>query len=178
MNFSCGEVTKSAPCGHMEEDMRNSRTIVVLAGLALVVAMVPAFAQSTWTGEDVEVHFTAPMAFYAGDKLMPAGGYEVKQGAGDQGNTLLVRGKGKNEAYLPFTAVNSDTPLKATEVTFNKYGDKEYLNSVKLPTGGGGSTTETSWILKIEPSAAEQAAAKATAAASHSVPATSTKKKK
>ena len=158
--------------------MRNSRTIVVLAGLALVVAMIQAFAQSTWTGQDIEVHFTAPMAFYVGDKLMAAGSYEVKQGAGDQGNTLLVRGKGKYEAYVPFTAKNLGTPLKATEVTFNKYGDKEYLNSIKMPTGGGGSDTETSFVLQIEPSAGEQAAAKAATATPHSVPATSTKKKK
>lgn len=157
--------------------MRNSRTMVVLAGLALLVAMVPAFAQSAWVGGDVEVKFTVPMAFYAGDKLMPAGTYEVKQGAGEQANTLLLRGKGKNETFLPFTAINSGKPQKATEVTFNKYGDKEYLNSIKLPTGGGGSVTETSFILKIEPSAGEQAAAKAAAAASHSVAATSTKKK-
>lgn len=157
--------------------MRNSRTMVVLAGLALLVAMVPAFAQSTWTGMDVEVKFTAPMAFYAGDKLLPAGTYEVKQGAGDQGNTLLIKGKGKNEAFVMFTAKNLGTPLKATEVTFNKYGDKEYLNAIKMPTGGGGSTTETSFVLQINPTAAEQAAAKAAAAAPHSVPATSTKKK-
>ena len=157
--------------------MKNSRTMSVLVGLAVFAAVVPAIAQSGWVNGTVEVHFTAPMAFYAGDKLMPAGSYEVKQGSGDQGNTLLVRGKGKNEAYLPFTPVNSGNPLKATEVTFNKYGDKEYLNSIKLPTGGGGSETETSWILKIEPSAGEQAAAKAAAPAPHSVPATSTKKK-
>ena len=158
--------------------MKNLRTMSVLVGLALFVALAPTLAQSAWAGGDVEVHFTAPMPFYAGDKLMPAGSYEVKQGAGVQGNTLLLRGKGKNETYLPFTAVNSGSPLKATEVTFNKYGDKEYLNAVKLPTGGGGSETETSWILKIEPSADEQAAAKAAAPTPHSVPATSTKKKK
>jgi hypothetical protein len=157
--------------------MRNSRTMFVLAGLALLVAMVPAIAQSTWTGMDVEVKFTVPMAFYAGDKLLPAGTYEVKQGAGDQGNTLLIKGKGKNEALVMFTAVNSGKPLKATEVTFHKYGDKDYLGAIKLPTGGGGSTTETSYILQINPTAAEQAAAKAAAAAEHSVPATSTKKK-
>ena len=78
--------------------MRNSRTMVVLAGLALLVAMVPAFAQSGWMGQDVEVKFKVPMAFYAGDKLLPAGEYEVKQTGGEQANTILIRGKGKNEA--------------------------------------------------------------------------------
>lgn len=177
VDFSCGEVTKSAHCGHMEEDMRNSRTMIVLAGLALLVAMVPAFAQSSWIGGDVEVKFTAPMAFYAGDKLLPAGTYEVKQGAGVQGNTLLIRGKGKNETYVSFTGKNLGTPLKATEVTFNKYGDKEFLNAIKMPTGGGGSTTETSFVLQLEPSAMEQAAAKAAGATPHTVAGSSTKKK-
>ncbi len=157
--------------------MRNLRTIAVLAGLAYLVAMVPAFAQSSWVGGDVEVHFTAPMSFYAGEKLLPAGTYEVKQGAGMQGNTLLIRGKGKNEAFVSFTPKNSGTPLKATEVTFNKYGDKDFLHSVKLPTGGGGSDTATSFVLVIEPTATEQAAAKAATASEHGVPATSAKKK-
>ena len=54
------------------------------------------------------------------------------------------------------------------DVTFNKYGDKEYLNSINWP---GGADTQGSWILQINPSAGEQAAAKAAAAAKHTVPA-------
>ena len=74
---------KSARCGQMEEDMRNSRTMIVLAGLVLLVAMVPAFAQTTgFMGYDVQVKFKAPMAFYAGDKLLPAGDYTITQTGG------------------------------------------------------------------------------------------------
>lgn len=148
--------------------MKNLWTIIVLAALVAMVVMMPAAAQNTWTGTSLNVKFTVPMAFYAGDKLMPAGAYEVTQGAGAQANMLLLRGKGKNETYLEFTPIGSPHPLAKMDVTFNKYGDKEYLNSINWP---GGADTQGSWILQINPSAGEQAAAKAAAAAKHTVPA-------
>lgn len=153
--------------------MKKLRMMLVFAGLVALVAAMPVAAQNTWTGVNLDVKFTVPMAFYAGDKPMPAGAYEVTQGAGAQANTLVIRGKGKNEAFLEFTAVGSPAPIAKMEVTFNKYGDKEYLNSIKWP---GGADTQGSWILQINPTAAEQAEAKAAAAAKHSVPATSNKK--
>jgi len=155
--------------------MKNSRTMIVLAVLVAAVVAV-AVAQSGGTGQDIEVKFKVPMAFYAGDKLLPAGEYEAKQTGGEQANTLLIRGKGKNEAVVSITIVNSNKPVKSTEVTFNKYGDKDYLASIITPTGGGGKETETSWVMKVNPTASEQAAAKAAQATNHSVPATATKK--
>ena len=159
--------------------MRNSRTMIVLAGLTLLVAMVPAFAQTTgFMGYDVQVKFTVPMAFYAGDKLLPAGEYTVTQTGGDQANAILIRGKGKNEAIVQVDVVNSSKPAKETEVTFNKYGDKDYINSIITPQAGGGTVTETSFVLKVQPSAGEQAAAKAAQAAAHSVKGTGAATKK
>jgi hypothetical protein len=151
----------------MEEDMKKLGTMIVLAGLVTLVASMPAAAQATWNGSSLNVKFNVPMAFYAGDKPMPAGTYEVTQGAGSQANTLLIRGKGKNEAYVEFTAIGSPKPLAKLDVTFNKYGNKEYLNSINWP---GGADTQGSWILQINPSAGEQAAAKAAAATKHTVP--------
>jgi len=147
--------------------MKKLGTMLVLAGLVTLVASMPAAAQATWNGASLDVKFTAPMAFYAGDKLMPAGTYEVRQGAGSQANTLLIRGKGNNEAYVEFSAIGSPKPLAKMDVTFNRYGDKEYLNSINWP---GGADTQGSWILQINPSAGEQAAAKAAAATKHTVP--------
>jgi hypothetical protein len=152
----------------MEEYMKKLGTMLVLAGVVTLVASMPAAAQATWNGASLNVKFTAPMAFYAGDKLMPAGTYEVTQGAGgSNANMLLIRGKGKNEAYVEFTAIGSPKPLATMDVTFNKYGDKEYLNSINWP---GGADTQGSWILRVNPSAGEQAAAKAAAATKHTVP--------
>ncbi len=148
--------------------MKTFWTLIVLAGLVAVVSVVPAAAQATWNGARLDVKFTTSAPFYAGDKLMPPGNYQIKQGAGVQANTLLVRGKGKNEAYLEFTAHGTPKPVDKMEVTFNRYGGKEYLNSIQWP---GGADTQGSWILTISPSAGEQAAAKAAAAAKHTVPA-------
>jgi len=153
--------------------MKKLGTMLVLAGLVTLVASMPAAAQATWNGASLDVKFTVPMAFYAGDKLMPAGTYEVRQGAGSQANTLLIRGKGKNEAYVEFTAIGSPKPLTKMDVTFNKYGDKEYLNAINWP---GAADTQSSWILQINPSAGEQAAAKSAAATKHTVTGTSNKK--
>lgn len=149
--------------------MKNVRTVLVLVGLMALVAAVPGWAQATFNGNSLNVKFTVPMAFYAGDKLMPAGAYEVTQGGGLQANSLVIRGKGKNEAILEFTPIGSPKPLTKMDVTFNKYGDKEYLNSINWP---GGADTQSSWILQINPSAGEQAAAKAAAASKHTVPGT------
>ena len=149
--------------------MKKIRTLLVLAGLVVLVASISAFAQATWNGSNLLVKFSAHTPFYAGDKLMPAGEYEVRQGAGAQANMLLLTGKGKNETYLEFTPVGSPKPLTKMAVSFNRYGDKEFLSAIEWP---GGDSTQGSWVLKINPSAAEQDAAKATAAVKHSVSAT------
>lgn len=148
--------------------MKKLGTMLVFAGLVTLVASMPAAAQATWNGASLNVKFTAPMAFYVGDKLMPAGAYEVTQGAGgSNANMLLIRGKGKNEAYAEFTPISTPKPQAKMDVTFNKYGDKEYLNSILWP---GDDPTQSSWILQVNPSAGEQAAAKAAAATKHTVP--------
>lgn len=150
--------------------MKNLCMLLVTVGLGAAVAVAPLAAQTVpFVGSSLEVRFTASMPFYVGDKLMPAGTYEIRQQPGAQSNTLLVKGKGKNEAFVEFTPVNSDRQLPKMEVTFNKYGDKEYLNSINYP---GDAENSGSWILKINPGAGEQAAAKTTAAAKHTLPGT------
>lgn len=162
----------------MEEQMKSWRTVSVLVGLTLLVSLV-AFAQANgFMGYDLEVKFKAPTAFYAGDKLLPAGDYEVKQTGGEQANAILISGKGKNQAVVQVDVVNSGKPVKDTEVTFNKYGDKLYINSIVTPQGGGGTVTQTSFVLKVQPSAGEQEAAKAAQAAQHTVKGTGAATKK
>ena len=89
------------------------------------------------------------------------------------GVLLLKADKGKHEVILPYEAQPSPAPVKKIEVTFNKYGNDEYLNSIAF---GSISSTQGSWVLTIKPSAGEQAAAKAAAAAPHKVPAANTPK--
>jgi hypothetical protein len=156
----------------MEEQMKKFWTMLVLAGLVTLVAMIPAAAQITWNGDQLNVAVNIPMAFYAGDTKMPAGGYHIRQGV-DAGVLLVKSDKGKHEVLVPFEAVESPKPVQKIDVTFNKYGGNEYLNSIAF---GSISNTQGSWILKIKPSAGEQAAAKTAAAAAHSVEATNEKK--
>jgi len=152
--------------------MKNFWTVIVLAGLVALVAVMPAAAQNTFNGDQLNVSFKAPMEFYAGDTKMPAGSYHIIQGIGP-GMLVVKADKGKHEAILPFDAIESPKPIQNIDVSFNKYGNDEYLNSVAF---GSISNTQGSWILKIRPSAGEQAAAKAAAAASHKVSGTNTKK--
>ncbi|MGA9566642.1 MAG: hypothetical protein WBS19_14045 [Candidatus Korobacteraceae bacterium] len=146
--------------------MKISRTMIVLAGLVVLVALMPAAAQNTWNGDQLNVAVNIPMAFYAADTKMPAGGYHIRQGV-DAGVLLVKSDKGKHEVLVPYEAIESPKPVKNIDVTFNKYGGKEYLNSIAY---GSISTTQGSWVLKIKPSAGEQAAAKAATATPHTVP--------
>ena len=152
--------------------MKNCWTMIVLIGLVALVSSLPAAAQNTWNGDQLNVSFKAPMAFYAGDTKMPAGSYHITQGVGP-GMLLIKADKGKLEAILPYDAIESPKPIQNIDVSFNKYGNDEYLNTVAF---GSISNTQGSWILKIRPSAGEQAAAKAAAAATHKVSGTNAKK--
>jgi len=152
--------------------MKKLRTILVLTGLVVLVAMVSGVAQNSWNGDQLNVSFKAPMAFYAGDTKMPAGSYHITQSVGP-GTLVLKADKGKHEVILPYDANPSPAPVNKIEVTFNKYGNDDYLNSVAF---GSISSTQGSWIVQIRPSAGEQAAAKSAAAAPHKVPAANTPK--
>jgi hypothetical protein len=156
----------------MEEQMKKIRTVLVLAGLVTLVAMIPAAAQNTWNGDQLNVKFNVPMAFYAGDTKMPAGSYHITQGVG-AGVLLIKADKGKPEAILQYEAIPAEKAVNKIQVTFNKYGNNDYLNSVAF---GSISDTQSSWILQIKPSAGEQAAARAAKAAAHSVDAANEKK--
>ena len=152
--------------------MKNFWTMIVLGGLVALVAVMPAAAQNTFNGDQLNVHFTAPMAFYAGDTKMPAGSYNIIKSV-DPGTLLLKADKGKHEAILQYDAIPAEKAVSKIEVTFNRYGKDDYLNSVAF---GSISDTQDSWILHIKPSAGEQAAAKAATPVAHKVPATNTKK--
>ncbi|MGA3165086.1 MAG: hypothetical protein ABSF14_03105 [Terriglobia bacterium] len=144
--------------------MKNFWTMIILAGLMALVSVMPAAAQDVVTGvKGFDVSFTAPMAFYAADTKLPAGSYHITQGA--RPGVLLVKSdKGKYEAQVPFEAGASRKRVRNIEVSFNKYGNDEFLNSISAE-----DVVHTSWILKIKPSARELAAAKTAAAVPHKV---------
>jgi hypothetical protein len=139
----------------MEEYMKKLRMLLVLVGLVALMASTPAAAQTTYSGPSIEVKFSSKVPFYAGDKLMEPGDYTVRQGA--EADTLLVRGKGKNEAYVQSRTSKIDGITKSDEVTFKKVGDKLYMDTVKLASEPDKPIT---WQFRVRSTAAEADAAK------------------
>lgn len=140
--------------------MKNSRTMFVLAGLVVLVAVTSVMAQvGGSTGSAIEVKFNAKTAFYVGDKLMQPGDYEFRNGGGVDANTCRFEGKGKNQAIAMCHMATVDGVTKQLEVTFTKINDKLYVDTIKFPTEHEGTSTMT---FKIDPSSTE-AAAKAAA---------------
>ena len=145
----------------MEEVMKNLRTMVVLVGLVVLMAMIPVVAQvGGSTGSAIEVKFNAKTAFYVGDKLMQPGEYEFRNGGGLAAETCRFEGKGKNEAVAQCHMATVSGVTKELEVTFSKINGKLYVDTIKFPTEHEGNSTMT---FKIEPSSSEAAAAKAAA---------------
>ncbi|HZD32095.1 MAG TPA: hypothetical protein VE779_10595 [Candidatus Angelobacter sp.] len=138
--------------------MKNLRMMLVLVGLVVLVASISAVAQvGGSTGSATEVKFTSKMAFNVGDKAMPPGEYVFRNGGGINATTCTVTG-GKNESLVQCHISKIDGVTKQTEATFRKVGDTLYLDAIKFPTVHEKSTT---MIFRIEPTAAEAAAAKA-----------------
>jgi hypothetical protein len=136
--------------------MKNLRMLMVLVGLVVLVANISAVAQvNAEMGTSFEVKFAVKTPFYVGDKLMDPGDYVFRNGGGVQADTCKVSGKGKNEALVQCRISKIDGITKELEASFSKYGDKLYLDAIKLPTQHDKSTT---YLFRMKHTAAEDAA--------------------
>ena len=129
--------------------MNTVKKLIVLTGLLSVLCAIPAMAQIS-----TRVTFDAPSAFYAGDVEMPAGSYTVSVPNADDNLLLIEDVNGSHAAFVKY-AVTSDTPHTQSNVTFNKYGETEFLSQVWVEGQDSG--------MQVLPSKAEQDAAKAAA---------------
>jgi hypothetical protein len=135
--------------------MKLFRKLSVLIGILLTLAAIPALAQT-----DNEVTFQAPFAFYAGDVAMPAGSYTLT--SDDSTKVLFINGEdGSHSALVKYELVDLDTPPSATEITFNKYGETDFLDGITVK----GDESK----MRILTSRAEKDAAQASAVEAHSV---------
>jgi hypothetical protein len=140
--------------------MNILKKLIVPMGLLSVLCAIPSMAQIT-----NQVTFDAPSAFYAENAKMPAGSYRVTQ-PDDDSNLLLVEdANGSHSAFVEYEVVSSNTPHAQSDVTFNKYGDVDFLSAIWVR----GRNSE----MQILPSKLEQNAAKAAAAEKHSLSAKS-----
>jgi hypothetical protein len=143
-----------------ENRMNILKKLIVPMGLLSVLCVIPTMAQITnW------VTFDAPSAFYAGNAKMPAGSYTVSQPDIDANLLLIEDANGSHSAFVEYDVVSSDTAHVQSDVTFNKYGNVDFLSAIWVQ----GRNSE----MQIVPSKVEQNAAKAGTAGKHSLSAKS-----
>jgi hypothetical protein len=141
--------------------MNTVKKLIVLMGLLSVLCAIPIMAQISNT-----VTFDAPSAFYAGNAKMPAGSYTVTQPNVGDDLLLIEDAGGSHSVFVEFVVAPSDTPQAQTDVTFNKYGNVEFLSAIWIQ----GRNSE----MQVLPSKAELNAAKAADAEKHSLSAKNT----
>ena len=139
--------------------MKTFQQITVLMSMLCLLSVIPATAQI-----DNRLTFRAPFAFYAGNAKLPAGDYTVTQ-ADDNADLLLIESAdGVHSVFVDCMTDDSDTAAATTEVTFNKYGNTEFLGRIAIQ--GQNS-------MQVLPSKAEHNAARAAASEKHSLSAKS-----
>ena len=136
--------------------MNAFRKLIMPMGLLCVLCAVSAVAQIS-----NRVTFDAPSAFYAGNAKMPAGSYTVTQPDPDSNLLLIENASGSHSVFVEYVVDSSDSPHAQSIVTFNKYGNVDFLSAICLQ----GRKSE----MQISPSKVEQNAAKAAAAEKHTL---------
>jgi hypothetical protein len=105
--------------------MNNVGKVLLKMGLLSLLSVMPLAAQI-----DNGVDFTASSPFYAGDVKLPAGNYKVVQ-LDDNSDILRVENRDTlHSIFVDFTPTESALPHRNSAVTFEKYGDTDYLDRV------------------------------------------------
>ena len=134
--------------------MNTVGKLVMRIGFLSLLSVMPLAAQI-----DTSVDFTTSFPFYAGKAKLPAGNYRVSQP--DMGAEIL-RIQNIDEprsAFVDFIPTQSLQPSRTSAVSFEKYGDTDYLDQVWI----AGET----YGIKADPTKVEAAAAAGAKAAEH-----------
>jgi hypothetical protein len=109
----------------LENIMNSVGKLVVRIGFLSLLSVLPLAAQI-----DTSVDFTTSFPFYAGNTELPAGNYRVTQP--DMGAEILrIQNIDKPlSLFVYFTPTESLHPHSRSAVSFEKYGDKDFLNQV------------------------------------------------
>ncbi len=135
--------------------MNSAGKLVVKMGLPSLVSVMPLAAQI-----ENGVDFTTSFPFYAGDTKLPAGQYKVTQPDADDDLLLVESINGAHSVFVEFLPTQSAQPHRQSDVTFQKYGDADYLNRVWIEGQNYG--------IKVAPSKVETEAAADANAVQHS----------
>jgi hypothetical protein len=135
--------------------MNNVGKLFIKMGLLSLLSVMPLAAQM-----DNGVDFTASFPFHAGDAKLPAGNYRAFQPDLNVPILQIQSIDGRHSVFVDFISTQSSRPDRQTTVTFEKYGDTDYLDQVRIEGEDYGT--------KIIPSQVETEAAADANAAQHS----------
>jgi len=107
--------------------MHKFGKIVMTMGMLLLLSVMPLAAQV-----DNSVVFTAPFAFYAGNVKLPAGSYRITEPIANAQTVLIRNIAGTKSEFINFIPTRSLDPQKETDVTFQRYGDTGYLQTLSV----------------------------------------------
>jgi hypothetical protein len=141
---------------NLGEKMNTLKKLIAPLGLLSILCAIPSMAQIANS-----VKFDAPSAFYAGNAKMPAGSYTVTQPDADTNLLLIESASGSHSVFVEYEVVSSNTPHAKSDVTFNKYGNVEFLSTIGIQ----GENSE----MQIPPLRVEKNAAKAATADKHTL---------
>jgi hypothetical protein len=107
--------------------MHKFGKIVMTMGMLLLLSVMPLAAQV-----DYNVVFKAPFPFYAGNVKWPAGSYIITEPNASAQLVLIRNIAGTKGEFTNFIPTRSLDPQKETDVTFQKYGDTGYLQTLSV----------------------------------------------
>ena len=111
--------------------MHKFGKIVVTMGMLSALSAMPLAAQVA-NSLVYSVVFTAPFPFYAGNVKLPAGSYSITE-PDQNASTVLIRNiAGTKGEFITFIPTRSLDSQKKSDVTFQKYGDTGYLQTLSI----------------------------------------------
>jgi hypothetical protein len=153
--FVCNWASSPTQKTFRRNKMNTFHKLAVLMSAAFLLTAISATAQINEV-----VKFDAPFAFYAGNAKMPAGSYTLTR-SDDNGEVLKLENVDHSQSvFVRYVTVDEINPSSSTEVSFKKYGNTDFLNSISLK----GENSE----IQIMPSNAEQSAAQSADAVPYS----------
>ena len=135
--------------------MNSISKMFLKMGLLSLLSVMPLAAQI-----DNGVDFKTSFPFYAGESKLPAGNYKVFQPDMDTDMLQIRNMDTLHSVFVDSMPTESLQPHQQSAVTFEKYGDTDYLNRVWIEGQNYG--------IKVDPSKVETEAAAGANATQHS----------
>ena len=111
--------------------MHKFGKIVMTMGMLLLLSAMPLAAQVAYSAY-YRVVFTAPFPFYAGNVKLPAGSYSITEPEENASTVLIQNSAGTKGEFITFIPTRSLDSQKKSDVTFQKYGDTGYLQTLSI----------------------------------------------